>query len=169
MKPDEVTEVLEDPVAQELLADAIPARFAYTAKDGTPRLVTMTVHWDGAQIIAATPMNAPKLHALRVNPAVALTIDTNVPPQKALLVRGEVEIEIVDGVPDSYLDGVRKFVTHGHHDEAWMAEFEQGVRSLYDQMAVLKTTPVWAKIFDFESRLPGPVEALLREKFGSPG
>lgn len=169
MQPDQVTAVLNDPVAQELLASAVPARFAYTAKDGTPRVIPIGVHWDGSRILSATPTNAPKLHALRANPSVALTIDTNVPPQKVLLVRGRVDIEIVDGVPDSYLTSVRKYVTHGAKDEAWLAEFEQGVRALYDQMAVLTTTPLWAKIFDFETRIPSPVEELARQKFGPPG
>lgn len=169
MEPDQVIDVLDDPVAQELLASTVPARFAYTARDRTPRVVPVGVYWDGSRILSATPTNAPKLPALRADPSVALTIDTDVPPQKVLLVRGHVEIEIVDGVPDSYLAGARKYVTHGDKDEAWLAEFEQGVRALYDQMAVLTVVPAWAKIFDFETRIPSPVEQLVRQKFGSAG
>lgn len=169
MEPDEVTAVLDDPVAQELLASTVPARFAYTARDGTPRVVPVGVYWDGSRILSATPTNAPKLPALRANPSVALTIDTNVPPQKVLLMRSRVDIEIVDGVPDSYIAGARKYVTHGDKDEAWLTEFEQGVRALYDQMALLTTTATWAKIFDFETRIPSPVEELARQKFGPPG
>ncbi len=32
-------ELLEDPIARELLASTIPARLAYVSKDGTPRVV----------------------------------------------------------------------------------------------------------------------------------
>lgn len=37
-----------------------------------------------------TSKNAPKLPALRHNPAVALTIDTEVHPPKILLIRGQL-------------------------------------------------------------------------------
>jgi hypothetical protein len=37
-------ELLDTPVARKLLASAIPARVAYTAKDGTPRIVST---WSG--------------------------------------------------------------------------------------------------------------------------
>ena len=51
--------------------------------------------------------NAPKLPALRSNPAVALTIDTEVHPPKILLIRGRAELDVVDGIPDEYLAGER--------------------------------------------------------------
>ena len=42
---------LSDPIAQELLTSRIPARLAYTWSDGTPRVVPIWFHWDGAQIV----------------------------------------------------------------------------------------------------------------------
>jgi hypothetical protein len=50
-----------------------------------------------------TAKNAPKLPALRHNPAVALTIDTEVHPPKILLIRGRAELDVVEGIPDEYL------------------------------------------------------------------
>ena len=50
-----------------------------------------------------TAKNARKLPALRKNPAVALTIDTEVHPPKILLIRGVAELDEVDGIPDEYL------------------------------------------------------------------
>ncbi len=47
-----------------------------------------------------------------------------------------------------------------------MPEWEAGVRALYKQMAIIRVTPTWAKIFDFETRLPSPVEELIRESAG---
>ncbi|MFD9369451.1 pyridoxamine 5'-phosphate oxidase family protein [Streptomyces sp. NPDC060020] len=58
------------------------------AEDGTPRAVPIAFVWNGAEIVMCTPKNAPKLPALRHNPAVALTIDTEVHPPKILLIRG---------------------------------------------------------------------------------
>ena len=54
------------------------ARVAYVAKDGTPRNVPIGFTWNGSEIVMCTAKNAPKLPALRKNPTVALTIDTEV-------------------------------------------------------------------------------------------
>ena len=39
--------LLEREVARRLLASMIPARFAYVAGDGTPRVVATWFHWTG--------------------------------------------------------------------------------------------------------------------------
>jgi hypothetical protein len=163
-----VNTVLNDPVAQELLSDAIPARLAYTARDGTPRVVPVGIVWRDPDLVIATSTNAAKVPALQASPDIALTIDTNLPPQHVLLVRGAAAVEIVDGVPDDYLAGVHKIVDRGHRDEAWFEQFEEQVRVLYDRMALIRITPTWAKVLDFETRIPSNVEELAREKFGSP-
>ncbi|MDR0343988.1 MAG: pyridoxamine 5'-phosphate oxidase family protein, partial [Nocardiopsaceae bacterium] len=102
MQPKEVTEVLNRPISQELLARDV-TRLAYVAKDGTPRTIPIGFTWNGAEIVVCTTKNAPKLSALRHNPAVALTIDTEVHPPKVLLIRGRAELDIVEGIPDEYL------------------------------------------------------------------
>ncbi|MGQ0776939.1 MAG: hypothetical protein ACT4NY_21395 [Pseudonocardiales bacterium] len=51
-----------------------------------------------------TAKNAPKLPALRKNPTVALTIDTEVQPPKILLIRGRAELDVVESIPDEYLE-----------------------------------------------------------------
>src|SRR5215471_12808955 len=62
------TALLNDPVAKELLQSTIPARFAYTWTDGTPRVVPIWFHWNGDQIVLGTPPTAPKMRALVKNP-----------------------------------------------------------------------------------------------------
>ena len=79
-------------------------RLAYVAKDGTPRNVPIGFAWNGEQAVMCTPKNAPKLASLRQNPAVAITIDTEVHPPTILLVRGTVELDEVDGIPEEYLE-----------------------------------------------------------------
>ena len=101
------------------------------------------------------------MKALEVNPAVAITIDTSTFPPHVLLVRGNAALQIVDGVPDEFAEASRRFV-----GEAGMPEWEAGVRALYKQMAIIRVTPTWARINDFETRLPGPVEELIREQAG---
>src|SRR5215218_3967935 len=92
MQPSEIAEVLNRPISQELLARDL-TRLAYVAKDGAPRCVPIGFTWNGSEIVMCTAKNAPKLTALRHNPAVALTIDTEVHPPRILLIRGRAEWE----------------------------------------------------------------------------
>ena len=77
MQPSEITDVLNRPISRELLARDL-TRLAYVAKDGTPRVVPIGFTWNGSAIVMCTAKNAAKVPALRHNPAVALTIDTEV-------------------------------------------------------------------------------------------
>ena len=80
--------LLQHPSSQILLHSKIPARLAYVATDGTPRVVPIWFHWNGADIVMASPPKAPKLKSLAANPKVSLTIDENEFPHKVLLIRG---------------------------------------------------------------------------------
>jgi len=44
------SELLHDPIAQDLLASSIPARLAYVWADGTPRVVALWFHWNGSDV-----------------------------------------------------------------------------------------------------------------------
>jgi hypothetical protein len=57
-------ELLQDPVAQELLTSRIPARLAYTWNDGTPRVVSIWFHWDSTDLVMGTLPGGPRLKAL---------------------------------------------------------------------------------------------------------
>src|SRR5215203_5923319 len=103
VQPTEISEVLNRPLSQELLARDL-TRLAYIAKDGTPRSIPIAFTWNGTELVMCTSTNASKLPALRENPAVALTIDTEVHPPKLLLIRGQAELDTVDGIPDEYLE-----------------------------------------------------------------
>jgi hypothetical protein len=106
-----------------------------------------------------TTPNAPKVSALRRDPRVAVTIDTNDFPPKVLLVRGTADVEEVAGVPQGYVEAGHKMV-----DDEHFGEWEAGVKGLYDSMVEIRITPTWAKILDFETRIPSAVEELVREK-----
>jgi hypothetical protein len=156
MQRDEVMEILSGPLAQQLIGSNIPARLAYTGRDGAPRVIPIAFHWDGARFVVCTPPIAAKVRALEADPRVALTIDTNTFPPQVLLVRGAAGIEIVDGVPPEYLAGSGKIV-----GAKGMAAFEEQVRGLYKQMARITIEPTWAKLLDFETTLPSAVEELM--------
>ncbi|MEV8596302.1 pyridoxamine 5'-phosphate oxidase family protein [Streptomyces sp. NPDC052012] len=159
MTNDQVTEILDRPLSQELLARDL-CRLAYVAGDGTPRNIPIAFTWNGRHIVMCTSRNAPKLASLRRNPAVAVTIDTEVHPPKILLVRGTVELDDVDGMPEEYLQMNGSYGMTAEQRVEWEAE----VRSLYDGMVRIVMTPTWAKLIDFETTLPSAVEELIRRR-----
>jgi hypothetical protein len=159
VQPNEIAEVLNRPISQDLLARDL-TRLAYVAKDGTPRNVPIAFTWNGSEIVMCTTKNAPKLPALRTNPTVALTIDTEVHPPKILLIRGRAELDVVDGIPEEYLQMNGTYVMTPEQRLEWEAE----VRSLYDGMVRIVVTPTWAKLIDFETTLPSAVEELVRQR-----
>jgi hypothetical protein len=159
MRPSEITEVLNRPLSQELLARDL-TRLAYIAKDGTPRSIPIGFTWNGSEVVMCTTKNAPKLPALRHNPAVALTIDTEVHPPKILLIRGWAALDVVAGIPDEFLESSGTYEMTPEQRVEW----EAGVRSLYDGMVRIVVTPTWAKLIDFETTLPSAVEELIRQR-----
>jgi Pyridoxamine 5'-phosphate oxidase len=159
MQPSEITEVLNRPLSRELLARGM-TRLAYVATDGTPRAIPIAFTWNGSEIVMCTAKNAPKLPALRSNPAVALTIDTEVHPPQILLIRGRAELDVVKGIPAEYLQASGSYQMTPEQRVEW----EAGVRSLYDGMVRIVVTPTWAKLIDFETTLPSAVEELARRR-----
>jgi pyridoxamine 5'-phosphate oxidase-like protein len=160
MDRNNVLEVLNKPISQRLLGSSTPARLAYTAVDGDPRVIPIGFVWNGAQLVLFTVPASAKVRALQRNPRVAITIDTMEPwPPRVLLVRGTASLELVDGVPDGYVEAGRK-VTPAEVADDW----EAGVRGLYDEMVRITIEPDWAKLLDFETTIPKAVEDLIKAK-----
>jgi hypothetical protein len=152
-------ELLDTPLAKKLLASAIPARLAYTAKDGTPRITPTWFQWTDGELVMPTYIQAPhipapgarRLVALRARPDVAISIDTEGVPAQTLLVRGKAQITEVDGVDPDYAVSARQYLG------------EEGARELLDmvdqpgtRMARITVRPAWVGLIDFGgSRLPG--------------
>lgn len=159
MEQDQISEILSRPLSQEMLARDL-CRLAYVAKDGTPRTIPISFAWNGTEVVMCTSTNSPKLPALRRNPAVAITIDTEVHPPTILLVRGTVELDEVEGIPEEYLEMNGSYEMTAEQRIAWEAE----IRSLYDGMVRIVMTPTWAKLIDFENTLPSAVEELVTQR-----
>ena len=155
------TEELEHPGARNLLASATLLRLAYNGSDGFPRVIPIGFYWNGNQIVVCTAATAPKVKALSARPNVAITIDVGDTPTeaKALLVRGLATVDIVNGVPDEYISASRKAL-----DADQVPEFERSVRSIYDQMALIRIQPQWARFFDFGAgRMPRFLQTLASD------
>lgn len=158
MKTEDVAAVLDKPISRELLGSSIPARFAYTGADGDPRVIPIAFLWKDSRLVLATVPKSAKVRALEQNPRVAITIDTQDSwPPRVLLIRGTASLELVDGVPDEYIEGSRK-VTPAEEFPGW----EAGVRALYDQMVRITVEPDWAKLLDFETTIPKAVEDIIQ-------
>ena len=153
MTPQELQAELEP--AEETLRTATLARLAYDGIDGTPRVVPIGFLWTGEAVVVATHPTAPKYKALRARPRVALTIDT-ASPTRSVLLRGDAEVDVVDGVAPEYLEAAAKSMTGED-----LAAFESSVRETYDRMARISIRPDWARYFDFGAgRFPDFLRAL---------
>jgi Pyridoxamine 5'-phosphate oxidase len=152
--------LLETDLAQELLRSSIPARLAFVATDGTPRVVPTWFEWNGAEIVMVTYVAGPnagirhpaaRLAALRANPAVALTIDTEEFPSQSLTIRGRAEINEVDGLAPEYVASAHRYL--GNAAAEMLANMDQP--GTVQARTVVR--PTWVGLLDFATRLPSPL------------
>jgi Pyridoxamine 5'-phosphate oxidase len=145
-------------LAQRLLAAPIPARLAYVALDGTPRVVPTWFHWTGSHLVTATYVAGPRigirhpaarLAALRARPDVAVTIDTDTFPPQSLSLRGQAEISEVGGLAPEYAAAARRYL--GQEAAAAMLASLDQPGTVQARIALC---PAWAGLLDFETRLP---------------
>lgn len=132
MDQQDIENELGAPGSRALLASTSAAHLAYTAKDGTPRVIPVGFFWTGEQFVIATATTAPKVAALLARPDVALAIDAGDTPEqaRALSIRGRASVQIVDGVVPEYLAAARQTM-----DAEAADEFERNCREMYDQQA----------------------------------
>ncbi len=109
--------LLETVGAQRLLGLAVPARVAYLASDGTPRVVPTWFHWTGEELVMATFLAAPhirhpaaRLRAWRRHPRVAVVIDTDELPPSVLTPRGDVALTEHAGVVTEYALAAHRYM-----------------------------------------------------------
>jgi hypothetical protein len=150
--------LLETDIAQRLLHSTIPARLAYVATDGTPRVISTWFVWTGDELVMATytycrPLGiespARRLRALRANPDVAVTIDTEHQPPAVLLLRGQVSIAEVAGVVPEQAQAAQRYLgVEG--GTAYVARADHPDT----RMACIILRPTWAGVLDFQDRLP---------------
>jgi len=150
--------LLETDVAQRLLGSTIPARLAFTALDGTPRVMSTWWVWSGEELVMATyilcpPMGMTKpayrLKALRANPDVAVTIDTEPQPPEVLMMRGKVTITEVDGMVPEQAEAAHRFL-----GEEGGRQYVEGAAHPDTKMARIALRPTWVGVLDFQNRVP---------------
>ena len=143
-------------LAERLLTSTIPARYAYTALDSTPRIVSSWFVWTGEELVLPTFISAPhishatyRVRALRAKPDVAVSIDTETFPPDVLSIRGRAEITEVEGVADEYAEAAHRFLG-SEEATGYLAQIDQpGTR-----MARIAVRPAWVALMDFQTRMP---------------
>jgi hypothetical protein len=91
------------------------------------------------------------MKALRHNPKVALTIDSNDYPHMVLLIRGTARIEVMDDVVPEYAMAARRY----------MGEEQASALMKRTKMARIAIKPEWVGTLDFQTHLPSALEAAM--------
>ncbi|HXW79183.1 MAG TPA: pyridoxamine 5'-phosphate oxidase family protein, partial [Acidimicrobiales bacterium] len=138
-----VQDVLNDKVAQELLASKEMASLAYTWRDGTPRAVPIWFQWTGTQVVMCSPVNAPKMKVLESRPEVAVSIYNNTWPYHALYLRGTVKVERFDGIAPE-LVGISEHYAGPDFANAWISQN----RASGLKWARIELAPTYAALID---------------------
>jgi hypothetical protein len=148
--------LLDSDIAQRLLASIIPARYAYTAADGTPRVVASWFHWTGEELVMPTFISAPhirhpayRVRALRAHPEVAVTIDTESFPPEVLTIRGAAEVTEVEGITPEYALAAHRYLGE-EEATAYLAQIDHPST----RMARIAVSPAWVGVVDFQTRMP---------------
>jgi PPOX class probable F420-dependent enzyme len=157
-------ELLQDPVALELLRSKNLARLAYSWTDGSPRVVPIWFHWDGETLVFAGPPGAPKNRAIRRDPRVAITIDHAGPPARVLLVRGRAIVDDVAGIAPEYASAAERY-EGAEAGKAWVEQLAQ----LGPTMTRIRVRPEWVGVLDFETRFPSAIEKAMAGAGGARG
>jgi hypothetical protein len=148
--------LLETDLAKRLLTSTVPARYAYTAQDGTPRIVGSWFTWTGDELVMPTFISAPhvshaayRVRTLRAKPDVAITVDTETFPPEVLSIRGKAAITEVDGVVPEYAQAAHRYLG-SEQATAYLAQIDHPST----RMARIAVRPTWVGLLDFHTRMP---------------
>ncbi|MEU2033906.1 pyridoxamine 5'-phosphate oxidase family protein [Nocardia amamiensis] len=144
-------------LAQRLLAADLPARLAFTAADGTPRVIPVNFWWNGTELVMTGFAPSKRSRLLRARPDVAITIDTNSVPPEVLLIRGRAEVSEADGLLPEYAAAMRK----GGSEQ--VAEYLDFLSDLAPRMERIAVRPTWVGLMDFRTRYPERAPEWMKE------
>lgn len=148
--------LLNEPLAQELLHSAVPARLAYVWTDGTPRVIPIWFHWTGEEIVLCSPSTAPKMKALMQDTPVALTIDYEAWPARVLLIRGSARSETIEGEIPEYAEITERYLGE-EASEGWRAQYRQ----MFPRPVRISVKPEWVGLVDVETRFPSAIAKVI--------
>lgn len=148
--------LLHSDLATRLLTSTIPARFAYIARDGTPRVMPTWFHWTGEELVMPTFVSAPHVRhpaaparrAARQPGGGYHHRHRRLPTTGASAPRSRVVDRGGRVVPEYALAAHRYLGEEAA--SAYLAQIDQpGTR-----MARIAVRPRWVGIVDFQTRMP---------------
>jgi hypothetical protein len=113
-------------------------------------------HWTGAVFVLGTRLDSAKVKALSTQPKVALTIDTESFPYKALQVRGTIKTETIEGIVPEYELCAKRYLGEQRGQE-WIAQLRQA----FPPMARIIVRPERVSVLDLAQLYPQVVAAVL--------
>ncbi len=146
----ELPKILKAPQSRTvglLLESRIPARLAWVAHDGTPRVVPIWFIWSGSQLLVITFRGAKKLQDLTDGTVAAITIDTDQFPYRSLKLRGTITTRATEGLADEYVAAAVRYLGPE------MAKNWTDFLGSPDQV-VLAISPTWAVVSDMATDSP---------------
>jgi hypothetical protein len=87
---------------------------------------------------------------------VALCIDDNTWPYKALQIRGSAQVDTVAGVVPEYALAAERYFG-AEQGRAWVKQVE----GMFSHMVRIAVKPEWVAVLDFEKRFPSAIEAAM--------
>jgi hypothetical protein len=90
-----------------------------------------------------------RVRALRANPDIAVTVDTETFPPEVLSIRGRTGITEVDGVVPEYARSAHRYLG-SEQATAYLAQIDHPST----RMARIAVRPTWVGLLDFQTRMP---------------
>lgn len=148
--------LLNTATARELLQSCAPAHLAYVKADGTPRIHASWFVWTGELLALPICMPVPdislaveRVRALKANPDVAVSIDSDTFPAEVLMLRGSVEFSEFEGVSQEYMAATVRYLG-GRAARAHLVRIDR-----FEARTInINLRPTWAGMLGFDSPVP---------------
>ena len=137
-------DLLDDPAAKRLLESVEVAHLAYNWSDGTPRCTPIWFQWSGTELVMSSPSISPKTRTIDDGTPVAVTIDSADWPYSALMLRGRVRVDDVEGIAPEYRQAANRYFGD-EQGEAWCGQLPADMH-----MTRFRMTPEWVGVLDFD-------------------
>ncbi|MGD8544079.1 MAG: PPOX class F420-dependent oxidoreductase [Candidatus Bathyarchaeota archaeon] len=118
---------------EEFLSQGNIARIATVKPDNSPHVTPVWYLWENNQLLIAIPKDSVKARNIRQNNNVAVTIDTDKAPSKAVIIEGTARIEELGDEITRKIDRrmAAKYVKPEYLDEYIEWDSAQGVEYIY--------------------------------------
>jgi hypothetical protein len=133
-------------------------------------VIPINFYWNGQELVLHTFASAPKVRALRRNPAVAVTIDTDTLPARVLLVRGTATLAPLAAGDAELVKATERYLGE-EGTAAWLDQLDRMAPHTGGALRI-GIRPAWVGILDFQQRFPSAnakaMAALQAGGLGSP-